>query len=163
MQQTEQDKRGDAGHQHAQREVDIAEMQARPDVARLDVAIVNTEHENQNHFGHEQQAEEKGEPTQGFLSTFFKRQIVDLVDERAEQIERRQHHDAGHNGVNPEGDVDDVGNVGSENDERRMRDVHNVEHAEGNRNAGCNSGVEAAEQKPRDNRVHQQVEGNIHT
>jgi hypothetical protein len=43
-----------------------------------------------------------------------------------------------------------------------MRDVHDVEHTEGNRNPGCNGGVEPAEQKPRDNRVHQQIEGNIH-
>ncbi|MGA9050201.1 MAG: hypothetical protein WB422_02235, partial [Pseudolabrys sp.] len=44
-----------------------------------------------------------------------------------------------------------------------MRDVDNVEHAEGNRDTGRDGSVKAAEQKPRDNRVHQQIEGNIHT
>jgi hypothetical protein len=142
---------------------DIAEMQAWADVARLDVTIVDAKDENQKHLSDEQQAEKKGEPAQGFLSTLFKREVVNLIDESAEYIERRQHHDAHHDGIDPELDIDDIGDVGSENDERRMGDVHDVEHAEGNRNASRDCGVESAEQKPRDNRVHQQIEGNIHT
>ena len=43
-----------------------------------------------------------------------------------------------------------------------MRDVDDVEHAERDRHAGGDGGVEAAEQKPGDNRVDQQIGGNIH-
>ncbi len=163
VQRGEQHKRGDAGHQHAQGEIDITEVQARPDVARLDITIVDAEDEDEHHLGHEQQAEKKGEAAQKFLAPLFKRQVIDLVDKSAEQIEHRQHHNADYDGVDAERDIDDVGDVGPENDERRMRDVDNVEHAEGNRDTGRDGGVKAAEQEPRDNGIHQEIEGNIHT
>ena len=59
--------------------------------------------------------------------------------------------------------IDDVGDIGAEDDERRMRDVDDVEHAERNRDADRHGGVEAAEQKAGDDRIDQQFEGNIHT
>jgi hypothetical protein len=61
VQQAEQNKRGDAWHQHAQWEIDIPEVQTRADVARLNITIVHPENEDQHYLGHEQQAEKKGE------------------------------------------------------------------------------------------------------
>ena len=91
-----------AGHQHAQRQVDIAEAQGRPDVARLDVAVVDAEHQDQHHFGDEQHAEEEREAAQRILAALLERQVIDLIDHGAERIERRQHHDADQDRVDAE-------------------------------------------------------------
>ena len=47
LQHGDQQQRDDAGHQHAQRQVDEAEMQGRADIGRLDVAVVDAEIEDQ--------------------------------------------------------------------------------------------------------------------
>src|SRR5262245_1830320 len=138
-------------------------MQARSDIARLDVAIIDAENEDEHDLCHKQQPEKEGETAQRFLAALFKRQVIDLVNERAEHVEGRQHQQADHDRVNSERDIDDVGDVGTENNERRMCDIDDVEHSEGNRNTGGDSGVKSAEQKPCHDGVHQEIKGNIHT
>ena len=64
----EQRERDQAGHQHAQRQVDHADVQARPDIGRFDIAVVDAEHEDERHLGDEQEAEEEREPAQRLLA-----------------------------------------------------------------------------------------------
>ncbi len=85
LQRGEHHERDDARHQHAQRKIDEAEAPARPDIGRLDVAVVDAEHEDQHHLGDEQQAEEEGEPAQRFLAALLERLVVDLIDAGAER------------------------------------------------------------------------------
>ena len=54
--------------------------------------------------------------------------------------------------------LDDIGDVGAEEDEGRMRDVDDVEHAERDRDAGGDGGVETAEQQPGDDRIDQEID-----
>ena len=102
LQRSDQQQRHQAGHQHAQRQVDEAEMQRRPDIGRLDVAVVDAEDEDQHHFGDEQQAEEEREAAQRFLPALLERRVVDLIDAAAERIERRHHDQAGQDRVDAE-------------------------------------------------------------
>jgi hypothetical protein len=69
-----------------------------------------------------------------------------LVDAHAQEIERRQHDDSGRHRIGSRRRVDDVGNVGAKDDEARVGDVDDVEHAERYRYAGRNGGVEPAKQ-----------------
>ena len=84
-----------ARHQDAQRNVEVAEMPGRADIARLDVAVVDAEIEHQQHFGDEQKAEEEGEAAQRFLAALLERDVIDLIDPGAERVERRRHDDGG--------------------------------------------------------------------
>ena len=124
-----------------------------PDIGGLDVAVVDAEGEDQAHFGDEQQAEEEREPAQRFLTAFFERQVVDLIDRGAEREKRRQHENADENRIDAEIDVDEIGEIGAEDDKGGMRDVDDVEHAERNRNAGGDGGIEGPEQQSGDNCV----------
>ena len=65
----------------------------------------------------------------------------------------------GQDRVDAEASIDDVGDVGAEDDEGRMRDVDDVEDAERDRHADRHGGVEAAEQQPGDDGIDQQVPG----
>ena len=56
-----------AGNQHAQRQIDDTEMPAVLDVGRLDVAVVDAEHEDQRHLRDEQDAEEEREAAQRIM------------------------------------------------------------------------------------------------
>ena len=152
----EQRERSDARHQHAQREIHQAEMQARPDIRRLDVAIIDAEYEDQPHFGDEQQPEKEREAAQRFLAVPLEQLVIDLIDAGAQQIEHRQHDDADQDRIDPKIDIDDVGDVGAEDDEGGMGDVDDVEDAERDRNADRHRGVEPAEQDAGDHRVEQQ-------
>ena len=49
--------------------------------------------------------------------------------------------------------IDDVGDVGAQDDEGRMRDVDDIEHAEGDRDADRHGRVKAAEQQASDDGV----------
>ena len=153
LERREQKERDNARHQHAQRQVDEAEAQRRPDIARLDITVVDAEHDDQHHFGDEQQAEEKSEPAERFPPAPLKRGVVDLIDRGAERIEHRQHHDADHDRIDAEAGVDDIGDIGAEDDESRMRDVDDVEDAERDRNPDRHRGIEAAEQQAGDQGV----------
>ena len=151
----EQRQRRHARHQHPQRQVDQPNMDARPDIGGFDVAVVDAEHQDQRHLGDKQQAEEESKAAQRFLPAFFERQIVDLINRCAERKEHRQHDDADDDWIDAKIDVDEIGDVRAEDDETRMRDIDDVEHAERDRHAGGDSGVKAAEQEPRDNGVDQ--------
>ena len=158
LQRGEQGKRGEARHQHAQRKIHHAEAPSRPDIPRLDIAVVDAEDENEHHLGDEQEAEEEREAAQRFLPVLLERLVVDLVDAGAEQIEHRHHDDADQDRVDAEAGVDDIGDVGAENDEGGMRDVDDVEDAERDRDADGHGGIEAAEQNAGDQGVDQQIE-----
>ena len=93
LQPAQHQHRDDERHQHAQRQIEKAEAQGGVDIARLHVAIVDAEDQDQRHFGDEQQTEEEGEPAQRLLSALLERQVIDLIDQRAEIIEGRQHQD----------------------------------------------------------------------
>jgi hypothetical protein len=43
-----------------------------------------------------------------------------------------------------------------------MRDIDDIEHAKRDRDSGGNSGIEAAEQQPGDNRAYQKIDGYFH-
>src|SRR5262245_9842395 len=163
MQKAKQHKCRDARHQHAQGEVDIAEMQARPDITCFDVPVIDAENQNEHNLGYKQQSEKESETAQRFLAPFFKGHVIDLVNEGAEHIECRQHHEADQDRVEAERDIDNVGDVRTKDNESRMRDIDDVEHSEGYRNTGGDSGIKATEQKPGDDSVDQEIERNIHT
>jgi len=102
LQRRQHQQRHQARHQHAQRQVDHADVPTCLDVARLDVAIVDPEHEDQRHLGDEQDAEEEGEAAQRILAVLLERQVVDLVDRGTQQIEGGQREDAGQDRVEAE-------------------------------------------------------------
>ena len=104
----------------------------------------------------------KASPAQRFLAALLERQVVDLIHCGAEREKRRQHENADEYRVDAEIDVDEIGEVGAEDDEGRMRDVDDVEHAERNRNAGGDGGIEGPEQQSGGNCVDQQPEIEIH-
>ena len=66
--------------------------------------------------------------------------------------------DAGQDRIHPERDVQNVGDVGAKDDERRMRDIDDVEHAEGDRDSDCHGGIEPAQQQAGDQGVPQKIE-----
>ena len=131
--------------------------QVGPDVGGVHVAVVHAEHQDQHHLGDEQEAEEEGEPAQRLLAALLERQVEHLIDRLSQQIERRQHQDGREDRVEAERGVDDVGDVGADNDEGRVRDVDHVEHAERDRDADRHRRVEAAEQNARNDGVEQKV------
>jgi hypothetical protein len=122
--------------------------------------MIDAEHEDQRHFGDEEQPEEEGESAQRLVAPPLEGDVVDLIDERAQRIEKRRCENARDDGVDAEARVDDVGDVGAEDDESGVRDVDDVEHAEGDRHADRHGGVEAAKENPGDDRAQQQIEGN---
>ena len=153
LDRAEQRQRHQARHQHAQRQIDNSDVDAGPDIGSFDVAIVDAEHQDQRHFGDEQQAKEECKAAQRFLAAFFEREVVDLIDRHAERVEERQHQYADDDGVDAEIDVDEISEVGAENDEGRMRNIDDVEHAERDRNAGGDGGIKSTEQQPGGDRV----------
>ena len=76
--------------------------QVGTDIARFDVAVVDAEIEDERYFGDEQQTEEKRQPAQQFLTAFLKRNIIDLINARAERVECRRHDNAGDDWIEAE-------------------------------------------------------------
>ncbi len=107
------------------------------------------------HFGDEQQAEEEGEAAQRLLSAFLEGQVIDLINQRAEIIEDRQHQNAGQDRIEAQPLVDDIGDIRPEDDEGRMRDIDDIEDAERDRYADRHGRVEAAQQDAGDQRIDQ--------
>jgi hypothetical protein len=138
-------------------------LYARPNVRRFDVTVVDAEGQLPNEFSDEQNAENKGKAAERFLAAFLERQIVDLVDHDAEQVEDRQHDHADDHRIDAEFDIDDVCDIRAENNEARVRDIDDIEHTKLDLESGGHGGVESAEQQPGDARAYQQIEGNVHT
>ena len=157
LQRADHKERNDAGHEHAQRNGEIAKAQGAIDVVRLHVTVIDAEHENEQHLGDEEQAEEESEAAQRFLSALLERHVIDLIDGGAERVEGRQHQDRGQDRIDAEALVHDIGDVGAEDDEGRMRDVDDVENAERDRDADRDGGIESAEQNAGDQRIDQEV------
>ena len=149
-------------HEHPERYGNIAEMDARPDIARRHRSVVDTEAENERDFADEQQAEEKSDAAEALLAAPLERPVIDLVDRGAEREEDRQGDDAGHDRVDTERGVGDIGDERAEDDEGRMRQIGDVEHAKRDRDADTHRGVETAQQQPGDDGVDQQLERDAH-
>ena len=62
----------------------------------------------------------------------------------------------------PERRIDDIGDVGAEDDEGGMRDVDDVENAERQRYARRHGGIEAADQDAGDDGIDEQIERKNH-
>jgi hypothetical protein len=154
--------RDHARHQHAQRKIHETDVPSRPDIGSLHVAVVDAKHQNQRHFRDEKEAEEEGEAPQRLLPSLLEGDVVDLVDGRAEQIEHRQHDDGGEDRVGAGRGIDDVSDVGTQNDEGRVRDIDDVQHAEGDRDADGHGRVETTKQQTRDYGVDQKIQRNAH-
>src|SRR5947209_9792255 len=138
-------------------------MQRWPDVARLGIAIVHTERQDQADLGDEQDPEEECESAQRFLPALFERLVVDFVDHTPEHEEDRHHHQANDDRIDAERAVYDVGEIRAQDNERRMRDIDDVEHSERDRDADGHGDIEAAEEHARHDRVDQQLNWKIHT
>src|SRR5262249_50575606 len=106
--------------------------------------------------------EEESESPQGFLAALLEAQVIDAVEDPAEQEEQRRQDERDQDRVEAVPAVDDIGDVGAENDEARMGDVHHVEHAERDRDAHAHCRVEPAEEQPGDDGVQQQRRRDIH-
>ncbi len=137
-------------------------LQAGPDIGCLDQAVVDAEHQHQRDLGDEQQAEEECEAAQCFIAASFEGDVVDLVDRGAEQIERRQREHGGQDRIHPQRRVGQVGDVGTEDDEGGMGNVDDVEHAEGDRHADRDGGIESAKQQPGHHGIAEEGDGRFH-
>jgi hypothetical protein len=137
-------------------------MHAGADVACLHQAVIDTEDQHQRYLGDEQQAEEEGQSAQRLVVAALKRNVVDLIDRHSQQVESRRGDHGDGDRVQPKVSIADIGDVGSQQNERRMRDIDDVQHAEGNRDADGHGGVEPSQQQAGDKRVQQKIEGKIH-
>ncbi len=135
LQHCDHEQRNHAWHHDPQRNTDRAEVQGWADIRRLDIAIIDAKIEDQRDFGDEQQAEKEGEAAQRFLASLLERLIVDLINSGAEHEECRRHDNGGQNRIEAEIGVDDIGDVGPENNESRVCNVDDVENAERYRHA----------------------------
>ena len=130
LQRRDHQERHQARYQNAQRNIEIADVPGWADIGRFDVAIINAEIEHQRHLGDEKKPEEKRQAAHRFLAAFFERNVINLIDAGTQRIECRCGDNRGEDRIEPEGGVDDVGDVGAEDNERRMGDVDDVENAE---------------------------------
>ena len=133
-------------------------MQARADIGRFDKAVIDAKDQDQRHLGDEQQAEKEGEALDRLLAAQLEGIIVEPIDRHSDHVEDRQHQKADHERIDRDVIGDDVGGVGAEQDKGRLRDIGDIEHAERDRDADSDRGIEAAEQDPGDDRVDQQIE-----
>src|SRR5439155_4130180 len=109
-------------------------------------------------FGDKQEAEEKRQPLDRLFAAQLERVVVEAIDRHADQVEHRQHDDADQDRVKAVPAVEDIGRVGTEQDKRRLGNIGDVEHAEGNLDADRHRGVKAAEQDPGDDRIDEKIE-----
>jgi hypothetical protein len=158
LQDRQHQQRDQKRDQHAQRQIDKAEMQARTDIGCLDKSIIDAEDQDQGDLADEQQAEEEGETLNRFFAALLESIVVDLVRAHADEKEYRRHDEADQDRIDAEIRIDDIGDKGPEHDKGRVGNVDDVEHAEGDRHADRDRGVEAAEQQPGDDRVDREVE-----
>jgi len=125
-------------------------------------AIVDAEAHDQPDLGNEQDAEEEGQAAYRLVAPPLESLIVNLVGRHAEQVEGRQQDHGRQDRVDAEHRVADIGDVGAKQDDGRVGDVHDVEHAECDRHADRYRRIEAAEQQPGNDGVDQQIGRGIH-
>src|SRR5262249_39325305 len=147
------EEREHAGDQHAHRYRKSAETIRVIDVARVHITVVDSESQNQDHLGDEEQAKEERKPAQSLLVPLLKREVVDVIGGSAQRIECGQCHDGNDDGIDAVFGIENVGDIGADDDEARMGDVDDVQDAEGDRDADSYGGVESAKQQSRDQRV----------
>jgi len=132
-------------------------MQVGTDIGGRDIAIVDPEAEDEHDLGDEQQSEEEGEAPQRFLPMAFEGRVIESIDERAQKVERRQHDDASQNRIEADPRIEQIGEIGSEDDEGGMRDIDDVEDAERDRHPKRHRGIETAQQQARHQGVDQEI------
>src|SRR6185437_16788122 len=111
--------------------IDIADMQGRPDIARLDEAVIDAEAEDQRHLGDEENAEEEGEAAQAFLAAPLEGEEINLINRGAEDEEGGGHQQRREDRIESKALVEDICAERAEDDERGMGEVADIEHAEG--------------------------------
>ena len=133
-------------------------MEARPDIGGFDKPVINTEDEDECDLSDKQQTKEKCQALDRFLAAPLESIIIDVIDTDPDKKKRRRHDDPDQDRIDAEIGIESVGDKRAEHDERGVGDIDDVEHAEGDRHANCDRGIEAAEQEPGDDRVDRQVE-----
>src|SRR6516164_7681880 len=135
LQHREHQQRDKTRDQHAQWQVDHAEMQGRTDIGRFDKAVVDAKDQDQGHFAYKQQAKEESEALNRLLAALLEGVEIDLVHRHADQKKYRRHDDADQDRIDAEIRIDQIGDKRPEHDKGRVGDVNDVEHAEGDRHA----------------------------
>jgi hypothetical protein len=85
--------------------------------------------------------------------------MIHLIGQPAHGIKNRCDKDRGQKRIEVETLVQGEGAISSKHHKGRMRDIRDVEQAEGDRRAGSDASVEPPQQKPGDDRVGKKVEG----
>jgi hypothetical protein len=153
MQQYDHADRDEEGHQHPSRQGDAAEGEAGADVGRGHRAVVGACGQYQRDLGDEQHAEEESEALQGGVAAALEADVIEPVEKCPQHEEGRRHDEPGHHRIQPELAVQLPGREGANDDEGGMRQVRNVEHAEGDGDAERHGGIEAAQQHASHDRV----------
>ena len=85
--------------------------------------------------------------------------MIQLIGEPADGIKNGRDKDCGQKRIEVETLVQGEGAIGSKHHEGGMRDIRDIEQAEGDRRAGGDASVEPPQQKPRDDRVGEKAKG----
>ena len=149
-------------HDQAHGEIDRAEPPRRLRIGGPHHAVIDAEDQHQCNFGDEQDAEEERESAQRFLAAFFEAHVIDAVEQNPKRKKKRRHDERNDDRVDAHPAVDDIGDVRTEDDERRVGDVDDVEHPERDRDADAQGRVETAEQQPGDDGVEHQRRREFH-
>lgn len=92
----------------------------------------------------------------------LEQRVIDLVEECAEHEEGRSGDQAAEKRVQPEMRVEQKDRKAAQDDEGRVREVRNVQHAEGDLDAERDCRVEAAQQQSGGGGVQQQPGELVH-
>ena len=118
----------------------------RGDVGGVNVGEIDAEQHDQRHFGNEHQTEEEGEPAHGIVAVPLEEMMIKLIEQHAGAVECRRQQQAADDRVDVEGAVEDENRVSPNDRECRVRDVDDIEQAEGDGGAYAQRGIEAAHQ-----------------
>src|SRR6266851_1910266 len=88
-------------------------------VARAHHAVVHAEDEDQRNLGDEENPEEERKASQRLLPALLEAEVIDAVQRHPEQEEQRRERERNGDRIEAEAVVDDVGDVGAQDDERR--------------------------------------------
>ena len=137
-------------NQLADRDPKLAEPPGLADIGRRDRALVDAELQDDQHLDDEGDAEEKRDAADaGVAAALLERLVINAVGEQAEHEKQRRDGEPREQRVDVVAVVEQVHAVGGEHQERRMRDMGNVEQSERNGQPDADGCIEAAEQHPK--------------